>query len=307
MNRVLIALVAMTFPLATGAQEDDASERMRDAEQRLEQAAREIAELSSEMAGESLHHVFKTMHHPGHEGRAMLGINIGRIRIHRDDGSADERGVRPDGVEIHGVTPGGPAEEAGLQSGDVVLALDGKRLAGHGLPPDRRLMQLMDEVEPGDTVRVGYRRGGEERTVEVVTRAFEPMAFAFGGPGHEFEFEFDGEELAGLPHRLGRFPGFGHPGRHGVWRGLELVPVTPKLGRYFGTDSGLLVVRAPQNEAIPLEEGDVILGIAGASPKSPPEAMRLLRFYEPGDQVVIDVIREKRNRTFKVTIPQTGD
>jgi len=285
--------------------EVETAERIREAELRLEQAAQEIAELSSELAGESLKHVFKTAHHPGGPGRAMLGINVGKIKIMHDDGSNEESGFQPDGVEIYGVTPGGPAEEAGLQSGDVILALNGQRLVGHRLPPERRLIKLMHEVEPGETVSISYRRGDEERSAQVVTREFEHTAFAFGGPGEDFDLVINGERVHDLPELMGRFPGFAGMRRHGVWKGLELVPLTPKLGSYFGTDSGLLVVRAAQDDAIPLEEGDVIMQIAGATPQSPPEAMRLLRFYEPGDEVVIEVRRQKRNRTFKVAIPES--
>ena len=35
----------------------------------------------------------------------------------------------------------------------------------------------------------------------------------------------------------------------GVFGSAELVPMTPKLGQYFGTRHGLLVVRAPTTAA----------------------------------------------------------
>ncbi|MDH3646726.1 MAG: PDZ domain-containing protein [Gammaproteobacteria bacterium] len=297
---VLVALLVLA-PTSGFAQDEDKSERMRDAEQRLEQAAQEIAEL----AGETVHHVFKTMRHPGgHAGRAMLGINIGRIRVVNDDGTVKESAEIPDGVEIHAVTPGGPADEAGLKSGDVVLALNGQRLVGHQLKPARRLVSLMDDVAPGETVSVTYRRGDEERSAQVTTREFERKGFAFGGPDGDFELNINGEEFHNMPDMMEHFRGFAHLGRRGPWGGLELVPLTPKLGSYFDTDKGLLVVRAPENEAISLEEGDVILAIAGSSPSSPPEAMRLLRFYKPGEKVEMEIRRQKRNRTIRITIPE---
>ena len=57
-----------------------------------------------------------------------------------------------------------------------------------------------------------------------------------------------------------------HTGGRG-FHALELVPVTPKLGQYFGTDKGLLVVRAPPAPGAGLEEGDVILTIGGRTPR----------------------------------------
>ena len=54
----------------------------------------------------------------------------------------------------------------------------------------------------------------------------------------------------------------------GVFGSAELVPMTPKLGQYFGTDKGLLVVRAPDDSRLKLEEGDVIVDIDGRTPSS---------------------------------------
>ncbi|MBT8132392.1 MAG: PDZ domain-containing protein [Gammaproteobacteria bacterium] len=298
MKQFMLSLLLLA-PFGAIAQDEDVSERLRDAELRLEQAAQEIAEL----AGESAKHVFKTMRHMGGDpNRAMLGINVGRIEIVTDDGTTDQTGYVDDGVEILAVTPGGPAAAAGLQSGDVVLALNGASLTGSDRPAERRLVELMESVEPGEIVSVDFRRGDNAQSVQVTTKAFDHADFAFDGK-ENFKFEFDGDGPHAMKDVFHHFPGFAHLGRKGPWRGLELVPLTPKLGRYFDTDSGLLVVRAPANNDISLEEGDVILNIAGATPASPPEAMRLLRFYQPGDQVEIDIRRQKRNRTLRITIP----
>ena len=73
--------------------------------------------------------------------------------------------------------------------------------------------------------------------------------------------------------RRGRAPSRRSPtGRHtrrndrkgvGGWRGgwadLEVVKLTERLGRYFGTDEGLLVISAPESNAFKLQDGDVIL------------------------------------------------
>ena len=44
---------------------------------------------------------------------------------------------------------------------------------------------------------------------------------------------------------------------------MELATISPQLGSYFGTDKGVLVVRAPTDGALKLEDGDVILAIDG--------------------------------------------
>lgn len=305
MKPMLVLLLSL-LPLAVSAQDDDAQRRLRDAELRLEAAAQEIAELSAELAGDSLRHVVKTIRHSdAGEGRAMLGIKISRIEVKHDDGTIEKRGYAPDGVVIDAVTPGGPADQAGLRSGDVILSMNGVSLAGDDTKPSRRLVSLLEDVMPGDTVTVHFRRGDNEQSLQVVTREFSMGGFAFGSPGENFNLNFDVDSFAELPEVIAsKLAGLGQMHRHRVWRGLELMSLTPKLGSYFGTDTGLLVVAVPDEGATALEEGDVILTIAGATPDSPPEAMRLLRFYQPGDEVVMEIRRKNRNKTLKLTIPE---
>jgi len=115
------------------------------------------------------------------------------------------------------------------------------------------------------------------------------------------------ERFAGLPD--GTLPMAGFERLLGPERGfgsLELVPVTPKLGRYFGTDRGLLVVRAPESRQLPLEEGDVLQTIDGRTPDNPGQAFRILRSYEPGEKVKLGVMRERKSLVLEATMPSGG-
>jgi hypothetical protein len=72
---------------------------------------------------------------------------------------------------LFSVDPGSPAYDAGLRRGDALLRIDGISLLtedGAG---------RFSQVEPGQTVKLTYRRGGSERTVDV--RAIERPS---GGP-----------------------------------------------------------------------------------------------------------------------------
>lgn len=81
-------------------------------------------------------------------------------------GSVPEFGFAGPGVQLAGVTPGSPAERAGLQAGDVLLTLDGQEITDL-----RAFSGLLRTLEPGQTVRVVYRRGEEEKTVGVTVEA----------------------------------------------------------------------------------------------------------------------------------------
>ena len=73
----------------------------------------------------------------------------------------------PRGVVIAGVVPGGPADEAGLQPGDVLLAIDNRPIL------DARVtMADIAAVAPGESLPLTVVRGGEtlEVTLEVGER-----------------------------------------------------------------------------------------------------------------------------------------
>ena len=210
---------------------------------RLDDAARDVAELTQKLHGDDM-----AMTTAGPPRGAMLGINIG----------GDQN--RADGVEIKGVSPAGPAEAAGLRTGDVIVAVDGKALRKSAdRSAGRQLVEHLRGVEPGQVVKIDYLRDGKKATAAVKTSAAEPPMARI------LRQHLPMLEGMQLPPDFEQF--LGGPGRG--FRSLELVPITPKLGQYFGADKGLLVVRAPTEAGSKLEEGDVILSIGGRTPENP--------------------------------------
>ena len=95
----------------------------------------------------------------GEVRRAQLGINVSTVTP--EDAEFFELGeVR--GVLVQSAREGGPAAEAGIEQGDVILALDGERVDRAG-----DLQQEVAERSPGDEVSVTLVRDGERREVEV--------------------------------------------------------------------------------------------------------------------------------------------
>ena len=91
---------------------------------------------------------------------------------------------------------------------------------------------------------------------------------------------------------------FGSP-----WGGIEMVKLNPDLGDYFGTREGVLVVRAPEDSSLSLKGGDVILSIGDRKPSSPEQAMRILRSYDTGETVTMDVLRKQKHVTVTWKVP----
>jgi len=71
------------------------------------------------------------------------------------------------GAQVGQVVSGAPAADAGLRTGDVVTAIDGKTITGADA-----LVTAVDGKKPGDTVTLKVRRGGStsEITVKLGTR-----------------------------------------------------------------------------------------------------------------------------------------
>ena len=66
------------------------------------------------------------------------------------------------GVKVAGVTPGSPAEKAGVKEADVLLKIDGKDVADL-----QGFSGILRGLTPGQTVKVVLSRGGQEQTLDV--------------------------------------------------------------------------------------------------------------------------------------------
>ncbi len=282
MLNIFAAAVLAAVAGAAQAKGEDASpeERLADAQRRLEDAAREVAELSGE-AGNGAFRQFEYFL-PRFQ-RAMLGVNLG---------GAEANGG---GVRVESVSPGGPAEDAGVKPGDIIVAVQARPVT-----TGRELVRAMETVKAGDKVELAIKRSGKPVKITVEARELDRAIFiaAPGTPGAPL--------LPPLP-ALRAFDELPHGGMHWLledWGDAEFVTLTPALGRYFGADKGVLVARAPEAADFGLQDGDVILAIGGREPQSGSHAMRMLRSYQPGEAVELRILRDRRAQTLSAKIPE---
>jgi S1-C subfamily serine protease len=221
--------------------------------------------------------------------RARLGLKV-NLRARETDSI---------GAYVDAVTPNGPAANAGIRSGDVITKVDEKSLLTGGESTSRddreslpglRLIELAAALEPHDTVPVEFRRGKERRTVTVIA-GDEPTIVFRGRPGAgSFDFRYPSEGRMTLPAAGDIFVEgpflYGSP-----LADLELAPLNPDLGQYFGATSGILVISVPRDSALGLKGGDVVLAVDGRKPESPSHLLRILRSYRDGETFKLDVLR----------------
>jgi aminopeptidase N len=75
-------------------------------------------------------------------------------------GTVPDFGFDGPGVRLDDVRAGSPAAQAGLQGGDVIIAVDDGAVADM-----RDYAAALKRLRPGDEIRVRFRRAGEEQTV----------------------------------------------------------------------------------------------------------------------------------------------
>ena len=92
-------------------------------------------------------------------GRPYLGITYLGVE---DAQTAAQLGVNAYGVYVVEVVKGGPAERAGLQSGDRIVSIDGTEIASKD-----DLGTLMQKHVAGDTLNITIARNGQMQTVSV--------------------------------------------------------------------------------------------------------------------------------------------
>jgi S1-C subfamily serine protease len=235
------------------------------------------------------------------EGRARIGVMVDM----KADPAIDKLGAR-----IQSVIPGGPAAEAGLKAGDIIIRFAGESLAGVGSEddmsgPGNRLVELAQKLDPGDEVEVEYRRGDETREV-TLTADRVGGTFSFRTPrGGTWEraphLKIDPDVFV-QPH-LERFPSmnlfFGHSSA-----GLNLAELNEDLAEYFGTTEGALVMEAPRDSTLALKGGDVIVAIDGRTVESPSHARRILASYNAGEAATLQVLRQRQRISVTWTVPE---
>jgi putative serine protease PepD len=86
-------------------------------------------------------------------GRAALGVRVTTV--------VDQSG-KPQGVGVVDVVAGGPAAAAGVQPGDVIVAVNGKET-----PTPEALGAVLADLKPGDKVPVTVNRSGAEQDLQV--------------------------------------------------------------------------------------------------------------------------------------------
>ncbi|CAB3755257.1 Periplasmic serine endoprotease DegP [Paraburkholderia humisilvae] len=164
----------------------------------------------------------------GHVSRGWLGISLQEVSqaLARSFGLA-----KPDGALISVVDPRGPAARAGMQAGDVVLAVD-----GHDIDDSVDLLTTVAKIRPGKNADLLVWRDGHAMHMSVAVGELDSN----GGSA--------ANASAAPPSRLG----------------IVVRPLSTVEQQRLGLDHGLLIEQVTGRATrIGLKAGDIVLSVNG--------------------------------------------
>ena len=98
--------------------------------------------------------------------RAMLGVRYRAIDDLFIEQMGEELGItKTGGLYVNEVVEGGAAEDAGLRKGDIITAVDGKKMNDASA-----MSEQMAQYRPGDKITIEYTRNGVEKKAQVTLK-----------------------------------------------------------------------------------------------------------------------------------------
>lgn len=210
------------------------------------------------------------------------------------------------GAYIADIVNDSPAEEAGLESDDVVIAFNGEKVTDSD-----DLTDFVMDGKRGDKVTLSIIRDGKEKEIEVTLG----KSWSYGTRrvdvhnGHDFDFDFDFDRFDDAMDNYDDALEMYVDCNSGGYIGVYLTSLSDPLREYFGVDEGLGVLVNGTEEDSPAEEaglkaGDVIFEADGEEIEDSGDLREVISEFDEGDKVKIKVIRDKNKKEFTVEIAE---
>jgi len=230
------------------------------------------------------------------------GAHIGVTVEDLEGDDAKQRGVR-----IETVSPGGPADKAGLKAGDTISEFDGERVRSM-----LHFSRLVQETPPGRAVPVTLTRGGQRMNVTIT-------------PDRRSWSDDFGLRLLDVPRgrstptpappappRAPRPPAmvlpeiFDSPGlfrfSSGRRLGVTIEGLDDQLAQYFGVKEGVLVKSVEDGSAAQkagIKAGDVLTAINGSKVYDTSDVNRVVNRIDEAGEFTAEIVRDRKAQTVK--------
>jgi C-terminal processing protease CtpA/Prc len=196
------------------------------------------------------------------------------------------------GVLISDIIDESPAEEYGLEDGDIIIMIGGDKVI-----TINEAVEAVKSRSPGEEAEIIVLRDGDKKKVVVKLGERGPE------PDVKKKIEMFDFKMPGVRH------GFFHTEDKQGYLGVRVEEISADLGEYFSVKprEGVLVLEviddSPAEDA-DLKAGDVILKVDGKEITSPDRLVKYIRKSEPGEEVEVTYKRKNRTRTVKVELDE---
>jgi len=245
--------------------------------------------------------------HASPQARTLLQDFAGRgarIGVSVTDIEGEDAKAPKSGVLVETVTPGGPADKAGIKAGDAITEFDGDRVRSV-----TQFSRLVMETTPGHSVPATLSRGGQRVTVTVtperrnwsddfemrlldVPRAARiPPTPPAAPPPPRSVRPFDWDDFPGVLRLRNT---------HGL--GITIESLDDQLAQYFGVKEGVLVKSVVEDspaQKAGVKAGDVITAINGSHINDTADVNRAVDRVESNGDFSIEIVRDKKPQVLK--------
>lgn len=229
---------------------------------------------------------------PKHHAAGWFGVSIQDVTPR----FAKEEGLKiKEGAYVNDVVDESPADSAGIQEGDVITDLNGKKIESAWDVTD-----AVRSTAPGTKVTVKVNRKGESKSITaVIGKQRRTRSFSFGESSEPSE-----PSAPAAPRIMMRM--FGGENSEG----MELLPLGKQLAEYFEVPGGkgVLVQRVEKGSAAAaagIKAGDVVTRVGGDRVKDAGDIHEALSDADEGDSLSVEVVRKGKPLT--VTLISSDD
>ena len=229
---------------------------------------------------------------------AYLGVMVDNVSpataasLHLKDGS---------GAAITGVDQDGPACHAGLKSGDIVTAYNGKPVEGGD-----QFASLIHSSAAGTVVSMTVIRDGQSKEMKVTLGDWKQMAARPKPPLPPMGSMGFVPPTAPLPPRM--YPDIDVPSftTLSVRNGIAVEPLSPQLGEFFGVaqSKGVLVrsvEKGSPGASAGLKAGDVVVRVNSETVHDVADWRRAMKAHS--GKVSLVIVRDKREQNVEMNLP----
>ncbi|MBS1537409.1 MAG: PDZ domain-containing protein [Bacteroidetes bacterium] len=240
------------------------------------------------------------------EPRPLLGIVPGEI-------------AKSGGVTINEIIDNSGAEKAGLHEGDVVLALDGKKVQSH-----TDITSIISTKKPNETISVTILRNGSEQVIDATLGTRHRVSWTVTTPSGDkqgafktvnINFEGTSNQLAQSLAEMGQLNSMHWTTEKETvnpceklreMRGAALIGVY--VSQY--SKNGVIVEGIVENTSAlqaGFQNGDIITSVSGIDVKTYPELRRAVVSHKPGESVVVTYLRDGQVQRVNTTLSSLAD